>query len=111
MLNITSQWQDTDFFFVKIVYYQKLGNMLKPPVPKFRSELSVRFRNIEEKEVPVKLKPIVNASCHKVMPTNCSVDVSPQYQTHKYHLLLLAQPKALCHLANILQGFQYQETS
>ena len=33
--------------------------MLKPLVPKFRSDLSVRLRNIAEKQVPEKLKPII----------------------------------------------------
>ena len=33
--------------------------MLKPLVPKFRSDLSIRLRDIAEKQVPVKLKPIV----------------------------------------------------
>ena len=42
------------------VYYEKLGHMLKPPVPKFRSDLSVRSRDIAGKQVPAKLKPIVD---------------------------------------------------
>ena len=46
-------------FFVIRVYYEKIGHMLKPLVPKFRSDLSVRLRNIAEKQIPVKLKPIV----------------------------------------------------
>ena len=33
--------------------------MLKHPVPKFRSDLSVHLRDIAEKQVPAKLKPIV----------------------------------------------------
>ena len=33
--------------------------MLKPLVPKFRSDLSFRLRDIAEKQIPVKLKPIV----------------------------------------------------
>ena len=33
--------------------------MLKTPMPKFCSDLSVRLRDIAEKRVPVKLKPIV----------------------------------------------------
>ena len=33
--------------------------MLKPLVSKFRSDLSVRFRDIAEKQVPVNLRPIV----------------------------------------------------
>ena len=38
--------------------------MLKPLMPKFRSDLSVRLRNIAEKQVPVKLKPIVVPGQH-----------------------------------------------
>ena len=33
--------------------------MLKPLVPKFRSALSSRLKDITEKQVPAKLKPIV----------------------------------------------------
>ena len=63
-LNITSQWQHPDFFFVIRVYYEKLGHILKPLVPKFRSDLSVRLRDIAEKQVPAKLKSmIVNGTC------------------------------------------------
>ena len=35
--------------------------MLKPLVPKLRSGLSVRLRDIAEKQVPAKLKPIVHS--------------------------------------------------
>ena len=35
--------------------------MLKHLVPKFRSDLSVHFKDIAEKQVPAKLKTIVNA--------------------------------------------------
>ena len=47
-----------DFFVIR-VYYEKLGHMMKPLVPKFRSDISVCLRNIAEKQVPVKLKQIV----------------------------------------------------
>ena len=33
--------------------------MLKPLVPKFRSDISPRLKDIAEKQVPAKLKPIV----------------------------------------------------
>ena len=36
--------------------------MLKPPVPKFRPNPSVHFKDIAEKQVPAKLKPIVGVS-------------------------------------------------
>ena len=35
---------------------------MKHSVPKFRSDLSVRLGDIVEKQVPVKLKPIVDVS-------------------------------------------------
>ena len=34
--------------------------MLKPLMPKLRLDLSVRFKDIVEKQVPAKLKPIYN---------------------------------------------------
>ena len=45
--------------FVIRVYYEKLGHILKPLVPKFRPGLLSRLRDIAEKQIPVKLKPIV----------------------------------------------------
>ena len=36
-----------------------IGHMLKPLLPKFRSDLSVCLMNIAEKQVPATLKPIV----------------------------------------------------
>ena len=36
--------------------------MLKPLVPKFHADLSVRSKDIAEKQVSTKLKPIVAAS-------------------------------------------------
>ena len=41
---------------------KKLGHMMKPLVPKFRPDLSARLKDIAEKQVPVKLKPIVGSS-------------------------------------------------
>ena len=59
MLSITSQWQDPEILiFVMRVCYEKLGRMLKPLAPKFRSDQFVRLRDIAEKQVPAKLKPI-----------------------------------------------------
>ena len=60
MLNITSQLQDPAIFFVIRVHYEKLSHMLKLLVPKFLSDLFVRLREISEKQIPTKLKPIVN---------------------------------------------------
>ena len=39
--------------------------MLKPPVPKIRPDLSARLKDIAENQVPVKLKPIGEASEYK----------------------------------------------
>ena len=42
MLNITCQWLNHDILiFVIRVHYGKLGHMLKPPVAKFRSDISI----------------------------------------------------------------------
>ena len=49
-----------DFFVIK-VYYEKLGHILKPVVPKFCPDLCARLRDIAEKQVHVSLKPIVGA--------------------------------------------------
>ena len=46
-------------FFVIRVYYEKLGHIPKLLVPKFRSDLFARLRDITEKQVPANLKPIV----------------------------------------------------
>ena len=65
MLNISSQWQDPEILiFVVNMHcmhdfcYEKLGHMLKTPMSKFRSGLSIRLRDITEKQVPAKLEPI-----------------------------------------------------
>ena len=39
--------------------------MLKPLVPKFCCDLSVRLRDIAEKQVPANLKPIVGYAWHE----------------------------------------------
>ena len=44
------------------LYHEKLGHMLKPLVSKFRSDLSVYLKDIAEKLVPAKLKPLVEAT-------------------------------------------------
>ena len=60
MLNITSQRHDPEILiFCYKSTLRKIGHMLKPLVPKSRSDLSVRLRDIAEKQVPAKLKPIV----------------------------------------------------
>ena len=59
MPNITTQWQEPEiliFLYIR-AYYEKLG--LKRLVPKFRPDLSTRLKDIAEKQVPMKLKPIV----------------------------------------------------
>ena len=42
---------------------------MKPPVPKFRSDLSIRLRDIAEKQVPAKLKPIVSGNTQRLAMT------------------------------------------
>ena len=46
-------------FFAIRVYCEKLGLMLKPLVPRFCPDLYDRLKDIAEKQVPTKLKPIV----------------------------------------------------
>ena len=46
-----------DFFSIKT--YEKLRHMLKPVVPWFRPDPSAHLKDIAEKQVPAKLKPIV----------------------------------------------------
>ena len=58
MLNIARQWQDPEILIVFRVYYEKLGHMLKNPMSKFCSDLSIRLSDIAEKQVPAELKPI-----------------------------------------------------
>ena len=47
------------FSFIIRMYYEQLGPMLKPFVLKFRPDLSAPSKEIAEKQVPAKLKPIV----------------------------------------------------
>ena len=48
-----------DLFFVIRVYHKKIGHVLNLPVTKLRSDICVRLRDIAEKQVHEKLKPIV----------------------------------------------------
>ena len=58
------------------MYYEKLGYVLKPLMAKFRSDLSVRLRDIDEKQVPMKLKPIeVSIAVEKSSRTVIDADV------------------------------------
>ena len=41
---------------------KKIDHMLKSLVPKFRPDLSARLKDIAEKQVPAKPKPIVDES-------------------------------------------------
>ena len=61
MLNITSKWQDPKnvIFCNKCILQKSLT--LKSLVPKFPPDLYVRLKDITEKQVPAKLKPIVEA--------------------------------------------------
>ena len=50
IFSIRSQWQGPEIRFVVIrVYYEKLGQLLKP---KFRRDVFARLKNIAEKRVP-----------------------------------------------------------
>ena len=48
----------------------------------------------------------LNVSCYKVMPTNCSVQVAPQYQTNVICYFRHIQTH---YSTNILRGFQHQQ--
>ena len=58
LFNITRQWQDNEIliFCYKSVSRKKIGHMLKPLAPRFRSEQPVRLRDIVEKQVPARLE-------------------------------------------------------
>ena len=58
-------------FFVVRVYNEKLGHILKPLVPKFRPDLSARLKDIAEKRVPAKLKPIVCRCAASALKFSC----------------------------------------
>ena len=60
MLNITNRWQDPKIsIFCYNSISRKIRSRAETLVSKFRADLSFRLRNIAEKQVPVKLKPIV----------------------------------------------------
>ena len=61
MLNMTSQRQDPDILiFCYKSILRKIGRMLKLLLPKFRPDIPVGLRNIADKQVSAKLKPIVD---------------------------------------------------
>ena len=63
-LTLGANGRTLDFrLFVIRVSYEKLGHILKPLVFKFRLDLSTRLKDIAEKQVPARLKPIVDHSC------------------------------------------------
>ena len=98
MLNITSQRQDPEiliFCYIR-VYHEKSGHMLKPFVPKFRSDLSVRLRDIAEKQVPTKLKPIVGYFADRTTKMGFSYknNVNLQKKSNLRDLILLVMPGA-----------------
>ena len=64
-------------FFVIRAHYEKLGHILKPIVPKFRRDLSIRLKDIAEKQVLTKLKPIV-------VQINSVSDVRNAYTLQRY---------------------------
>ena len=58
------------WLFVIRVYYDKLCHMLKPLVPKFRNDLCSRLKDVAEKQVPAKLRPIVGINVGPIMIQN-----------------------------------------
>ena len=63
------------YFYVMGIYYEKIGHMLKPLVPKFLCDLSARLTDIAEKRVPASatLKPIVGQPMRPTV-TDCRGD-------------------------------------
>ena len=64
MLSITSQWQESEIliFCYKRYTTKQIKSHVETTVPKFRPDLSVRLKDIAEKQVPVRLKLIVVAT-------------------------------------------------
>ena len=59
ILTLWANGKTRKFWFPVIrVNNEKLGHMLKPLVPKFRLDLCARLKDIAEKQIPAKLKPI-----------------------------------------------------
>ena len=57
-------------FFIR-VYYGKLGYTLKSLVPKYRPDSFARLKDIAEKQIPAKLKPVVGwPSSYSFLKTN-----------------------------------------
>ena len=81
--NIRSKWQDHEILIFAIrVHYGKLGHILKPLVPKFRPDLLARLRGIAEKQVPAKLKPIVEANNFNVkLKSRVSVPIAQKFNS------------------------------
>ena len=52
-------------FLLRREYYEKLRHMLKPLVLKFCPDLSIRLKDIAEKQFPARQKPIVG-SIHSI---------------------------------------------
>ena len=62
MFNIRSQWQDCEIsIFCNKSTLRKTRLHAETLVSKFRSALSVRLKDIAEKQVPMELKPILSA--------------------------------------------------
>ena len=69
---------------------KKLGHMLKPLLPKFRSHLSFHLQNITEKQVPAKLKPIVAGDTQSHSNPSDIPDKHSGYLTQTGQLVMLA---------------------
>ena len=87
------------WFSVIIIYYEKLGHTLKPLVPKFRPEMSVRLKEIIEKRVTAKLKPIVDNGNTSFYPS--------QSQTENLASFLQAQGGTPPTLAETCHAWQF----
>ena len=70
LLTLAANGKTLKFWLLVIrVYYEKLGHILKPLVPKFRPDLVARLRDIAEKQVPANLKPIVGTNSSPLQHT------------------------------------------
>ena len=60
MLSIISQWQEPEILiFCYRSVLRKIRSHAETLIPKFCTYLSIRLRDIAEKQVPAKLKPIL----------------------------------------------------
>ena len=78
MVNIMSQWQNPE---ILISCYKSILRKIRSHaalLAKFRSDISARFRDIAEKQVPAKLKPIEVPAEN---PRTDSISLQPTFST------------------------------